>query len=70
MELAKAVELVIEDTRQSFPEISPVDAIEHTLDTLNPEDLCFNDEQDELYQAYRLVLECGDTAVFTASELS
>lgn len=69
MELTQAVELVVKDTHQSYPEMTPAEAVEHVQATLDIEDLYFSDEQDELYQAYRLVLESEDAAIFAAAEL-
>lgn len=56
-----AVAMVVADVRESYPEISETDAIEHVLDTVTlngnvPGAEEFFDYGDELSEAYKVVL--------------
>jgi len=50
---AAATKMVADDTRNSYPELTDEQAIEHVRNTVDPSNI---DGDDELAEAYRLVL--------------
>lgn len=53
MELKRAVEIVVADQRESYPDMSASEAIAHAQNTVDPDGLY--DYGDDNYQAYTTV---------------
>lgn len=52
----EAVELVTADVRESYPDMSYIEAVEHVRSTLAVEDI-YDEGSDVLAAAYRIVIE-------------
>jgi len=55
----EATKMVADDTRNSYPELTDEQAVEHVQNTVRLEDV---DGDDELAQAYRFVLQAAPHA--------
>lgn len=57
MNYAEASEIVAHDIRQSYPEMTDAEALEHAINTVDPKNV---DGDDENAEAYRVVLRSAD----------
>lgn len=72
MNLSRAIDLVTQDQRESFPDMSRDESVKHARDVISlpgkftPGTVELDDQGDDLSRAYRVVLSASDGEISAA----